>query len=573
MISLTAAGTFDRGTVSISNALVRAGGGEVRATGSVGRRLDLNVNLSNLPVALANAVQPDLGLTGRLNGQAQARGSVENPQATFSLGVDGFSSTQLASVNVGPLTIRTEGRFANNRVEIRNATANGSGLNVEASGTVPLAGSGLDVRVRADAALVIAQRFLADRGTLLSGQVVADVRVTGSLDAPNINGSVRGSDITVRDPDTSFVMTNGAIAANLDGNRVVLERVSGNLGDGTVVVSGTVGLNDGFPADLTITARNARYADGRLFAIIFNGDLRVNGRLTVDPAIVGRVDIDRAEITVPESLNGTTALIEVSHVDPSRAVLETLRRAKAGPYANVQEGGASGSGVQLDVTISAPRRLFVRGRGIDAEFGGELRVTGPSNNIAPVGRFDLIRGRLNILNQRIVFTEGSVTLLGDLDPTIRLVAETRKGDVVVRVTVSGQASDPTVEFSSEPDLPQDEVLAQLLFGTSIEDLSAFQLAQLAAAVAELAGGGGGPNILEQVRVFSGLDNLEIVTTEDGGTSAQAGRYIADNVYLGVRAGAESSGVTLNLDVTRNLRIRGEAMTDETSIGVFYEREY
>ena len=226
-----------------------------------------------------------------------------------------------------------------------------------------------------------------------------------------------------------------------------------------------------------------------------------------------------------------------------------------------------------DVTVDAPARVFVRGRGIDAELGGQVRLTGPVSNIAPVGRFDLIRGRISILGQRIVFTEGSVTLIGNLDPTIRFVAETRANSVTVRIVVTGQAEDPTITFESDPTLPQDEVLAQLLFGRSVADLSAFQLAQLAAAVAELAGGGGGLNILDQIRVYAGLDNLEIVTDERGNPSAEAGRYIADNIYLGVRAGETSSGVTMNLDVTRNLKIRAGAYTDESTIGVFYEREY
>jgi translocation and assembly module TamB len=214
----------------------------------------------------------------------------------------------------------------------------------------------------------------------------------------------------------------------------------------------------------------------------------------------------------------------------------------------------------------------VRGRGIDAEFGGDLRLTGPVSDVVPVGSFELIRGRIVILGQRIVFTEGRITLLGDLNPELRLIAETDTNEVTVRVVVTGSARDPEVRFESDPELPQDEVLAQLLFGRGLDELSAFQLARLAAAAAELAGGGG-PSFVEQLRVSTGLDNLEIVTDEEGGTAAQAGRYISDNIYLGVRAGPRSSGVNVNLDITRGLSVRAEALTNESSIGIFYQREY
>ena len=59
--------------------------------------------------------------------------------------------------------------------------------------------------------------------------------------------------------------------------------------------------------------------------------------------------------------------------------------------------------------INAPNQIFVRGRGLDVELGGEVRVQGTTTDIQPVGQFDLRRGRLLILGQRIEFDEGSLT--------------------------------------------------------------------------------------------------------------------------------------------------------------------
>ena len=38
------------------------------------------------------------------------------------------------------------------------------------------------------------------------------------------------------------------------------------------------------------------------------------------------------------------------------------------------------------------------------------------------------------------------------------------------------------------------------------------------------------------------------------------------------AKGEAAG-TINLDVTRNLKLRGEAGTEDSRLGVFFEREY
>jgi len=56
---------------------------------------------------------------------------------------------------------------------------------------------------------------------------------------------------------------------------------------------------------------------------------------------------------------------------------------------------------------------------------------------------------------------------------------------------------------------------------------------------------------------------------------QAGTYIQDNVYLGVQAGAGGQNrVTINLDVTKDLKVTGAAgQNGDSSLGVFYERDY
>ena len=212
---------------------------------------------------------------------------------------------------------------------------------------------------------------------------------------------------------------------------------------------------------------------------------------------------------------------------------ETLRRAKASDGTPVPTSRPSV--VRLDVNVSAPNRMFVRGRGLDAELGGSVRLTGPITGIQPVGGFRLIRGRLSILGQRITFDEGTVSLVGDLDPFLDFVARSSGSDITVFITVRGRVSDLDITFSSQPELPQDEVLARLIFNRGINELSAFQIAQLAAAAAELAGGSNS-SLLGSLRAATGLDDLDVVTDSQGNAAVRAGRYIQDNVYLGVEAG-------------------------------------
>ena len=168
-----------------------------------------------------------------------------------------------------------------------------------------------------------------------------------------------------------------------------------------------------------------------------------------------------------------------------------------------------------------------------------------------------------------------MTLVGDLDPFLDFVARTEGEGITVFVTISGRASDIDVNFTSSPMLPQDEVLSRLIFKRSISELSPLQLAKLAAAAAELVGGGSGNGLVDSLRGAAGLDDLDIVTDSSGNVAVQAGAYLRDNVYLGVQAGAGGqSKVTINLDVTNDLKVTGAAgQGGDTSLGVYYEQDY
>jgi translocation and assembly module TamB len=289
----------------------------------------------------------------------------------------------------------------------------------------------------------------------------------------------------------------------------------------------------------------------------------------------GRIDIGRTEISVAEGLgaNAQAALEQVAHVDTPPAVQVTLDRAKVGEPRSSRESTRPGIG--LDIRISAPNQIFVRGRGLDVEIGGQMTVQGMTNDIQPVGQFNMRRGRILILGQRIEFDEGSLQLVGNLDPLIHFVAETSSGDVTAIVTVDGRVSQLEITFSSEPPLPQDEVLSRVLFNRATAELSAFQLAQLAAAAADLAGGGGGQGFIGQLRGATGFDDLDIITQDDGSTAVRAGMYLEDNLYLDVQSDTRGvSRAQVNLEVNRSVTARASVGSDgNTTFGLFYERDY
>ena len=571
-LDVEATGTFDRGTVDLE-ARTRIGGGDVRVAGRIGDTLDLEATFADLPLEAANAIAGDLDLTGSVTGRVSATGSLAKPVANFAVTGRNVGAGPLSDNGVQGLAVEARGSYADRRIVLDAADFAAAGLSASARGTVPLSGRGLDLAVAGEVPLSLTDRLLIDRGARLGGTVTVDIRVRGSRDDPSITGAIAGQAIQASDPGSGLSIRNITLDARLDGERVSIARLDGTLGAGRIAVAGAARIAPelGYPVDLSIALSGARYEDGHLVAATLDGELSLRGALEGELVLAGALRVERAEISVPESLPTTASLLDVEHRDATPPVLATLRRAGIG---RATGGGRTRgrSALGLDIAIVAPSKVFVRGRGIDTELGGEVRLVGPVSAIRPVGALRLRSGRIDILGKRVAFERGELTLVGDLDPNLDFVATSRGDTVSVTVTVYGRASNPEISFSSVPELPEDEVLSQLLFGRGIDRLSPLQIGQLGLATAELAGGGG-PGILEQLRAGTGLDNLDITSDSEGNIAVEAGRYVSENVYLGVKGGEESSGVTVNLDIARGFTARAEAGQKDSRVGVFYELEY
>ena len=228
----------------------------------------------------------------------------------------------------------------------------------------------------------------------------------------------------------------------------------------------------------------------------------------------------------------------------------------------------------LDVQINAPRRVFIRGRGLDAELGGSVTLGGSTAAILPVGELSLIRGRIDILGKRFTLDEGLARLQGQFVPFVRLVASTTSDGITSSIVVEGNALAPAIRFTATPQLPEEEVLARLLFGRALTSISPFQAAQLAGAVATLAGRGG-DGIIARLRQGFGFDDLDLQGDGTGTTALKLGKYIGDKVYTDVTIGSDgTSTLSLNLDLTPDVTVRGALGSDGTSgLGVFFEKDY
>ncbi|MFN9356644.1 MAG: translocation/assembly module TamB domain-containing protein, partial [Alphaproteobacteria bacterium] len=165
-----------------------------------------------------------------------------------------------------------------------------------------------------------------------------------------------------------------------------------------------------------------------------------------------------------------------------------------------------------------------------------------------------------------------VQFVGDTEPMLDIAGSVSKNGVAATVSVKGRAGDPQIALSSVPSLPQDAILSRLLFSKRTTQLSPFEAAQLAQLIGRWSGLDTGPDLLERLRTVIGIDALTATTDETGATSVAAGSYLGRGVYVGVSEAAGGSA-TVDVDLSDNIKLRGEAGATGTKVGVAAEWEY
>lgn len=549
---------------------------ELEVAGRISPALDLTASLHRVSADLLSLVSPEYAAMGSLEAEAELRGSLARPAGSVEIEAEDIRLRNGPARALPPARLKVSATLAGTTSRLDAHLSAGPNASLSLDGDVPLdGGSRLDLHAAGVLDLKLLDPLLAASGRRARGQLALNAAIAGSLAEPIPSGSLRLDGGDLRDIAAGAQLTNLAALIEAEGGRIRLSRLEGRAGKGKVNATGTVDLLDaGMPVDLALTARNASPLASDRLTVNLDADLNLRGLAREQLAVAGRIHLNRADIRVPERMPASIAVLKVRRPD----------RPPPPPPSPPPD-------IPLDLTLDAPGAIFVRGRGLDAELGGKIRVRGSAAQPQPEGGFELRRGQYSLAGQTLVFSKGKVGFDGGsfTDPSLDFVATTTSATVTAKLNVGGTAGNPKITLSSEPTLPQDEILAQLLFKNSTNNLSPMEMVQIASALASLTGltsDLGDP--LESVRKKLGLDRLSV-----GGanTALEAGRYIAPGVYLGAKQGLKgtSTQATVQIDVIKGLKLEGSAGTSTptnpatsatagnqsgaNSVGVIYQIEY
>ena len=473
-------------------------------------KVDAVLNLTGQGSRLSGDLDAKLdGVRGRGSDPAQGlNGSFKARLAGDSLAVDGSVSNSQGLDAHANLVLPAEASAAPFRVAIaRKRPIRGQ---VFAEGEVkPL----WDL-------LVGGERELAGRVKLQGelGGTLADIRAVGDASVENGRFS---------DGATGLVLQNVTLKAALADNAINISQATGADGHGGAVDGqGRISLLREGASTFRLNLKGFRLIDNELATASASGQATLDRNADGKVRLSGALTIDRADVSARTPTPSGVVAMDV--IEVNRPI--DLGGRLAAP-------SRTGASIALDVSLKAPRRIFLRGKGLDVELSLDAHVGGTTSNPTLSGAARVVRGDYDFAGKRFEFDERGVVYLATNPKDIRLDLTATRDDpsLTAGVRIRGTAAKPVITLTSTPTLPNDEVLSQVLFGRSASQLSPLEAAQLASALSSLAGGGGF-DVIGNLKTFAGLDRLSLGGGGATGVTVSGGKYLTDDVYLELTGG-------------------------------------
>ncbi|MCR5563481.1 MAG: translocation/assembly module TamB [Desulfovibrio sp.] len=570
--------------------------GRLRAQGALSpQKLDAALSLEKLDLKTLAAIIEGLP-EGIAEADVRVTGSPAKPQGSFRAGVRRLA---VKGVNLKPFDAALVGKIAGDALTAHLElspdavrTLGGKEVRVEASLPLVFAENGVPA-LKMDGPMRGKIRWLGDLAPLwklspladrrLTGKLSIDAALSGSPAAPQFKGGVHVADSRFEDPLIGLLLQKMDCRVDVDGKAAGEKGLAGNAklalsaSDG---MGGSLRVTGGCPLDaasLDIRAaldhlRPLRRQDVR---ISLSGGAHVTGPATA-PVVKGEIIVDRGAFSLDDLETGPSG-VTVLPIDEKKGKQKAKAAAGNAPAAR---GGADHGTGSIDLRVRAPRAFIVEGRGFFSEWKADLHIAGALTEPVVSGAVESVRGTMEFMSRRFILTRGKVDFVGGnvAEPLIDLLLTNENAGFTSHLGIAGTPKKLKLLLSSEPVMPQDEVLAHILFGRNVNELGKFELLQLTQALSQLAGFGEGGQPLDFTRNALGVDVLRLKTDDAGnGTNVavETGKYLTDSLYVGVEQGTGEGGpaAKVQLEITPRVRLEVKTRQNDTEASLGWRYDY
>jgi autotransporter translocation and assembly factor TamB len=299
----------------------------------------------------------------------------------------------------------------------------------------------------------------------IQGDVMTDVKISGTVAHPIFNGlaevnvaAVRAQDITVpavRDFGARLVFSE---------KQLRFERFSGDVGGGKFSVDGQVDFDTLLAPTLKLQAKahNVLAVRDDNATVRVNADIKISGPFAA-ATVAGQIGITKSRYLkdidiVPLNLPGKPA-----PQPPAPAEGEPSISIAAAPISHWK----------FDITLKTDDPFYITGNLATGSATVDLRLRG-------TGLQPLLDGYVSVNHlvatlpfSRLEINNGNISFTPDqpLNPVLNLTGTSQVDNYLITLYITGRAKEPSILFTSEPPLAQEQIVSLLATGLTTDQLS------------------------------------------------------------------------------------------------------
>ncbi len=556
---------------------------------------DLQIDVQGFPMGgLAGFLPDGFAMTGILNVEARVNGTAAAPQIVASVNL---TDTAIAGHRYDGVTgaVTYRDKSADLKLTIRQDSTH----TLTATGKVPLilswspqwqaqAGGDMNVRIQsAGLSIAFLNAFSGEAAQNIGGNVSLDVLAQGPVNKPLLRGTAQLTDGAMTLNPLGVQVTAIAAEARLDGQTVTLQRLSARAKDGRLNGSGVLALRDYQPGNFKLTISASRWPaiQTQRYRATVAGKVDIQGSVAA-PVLTGQLEVLNADLRPDLDFlsRGKTSLTR----DETIVVVQSKTEGKQPVRQENKKSAAQRDNellktVRLDVGVTIPNQAWIRHPDASVELKGKIRAVSEAGKEAVVltGTIEVVRGWVAFQGRRFNLVRGAVEFRGGetINPALDILAQHRLPNYQVEVAIGGTLDKPALELRSEPMLEQADILALLLFGKPLNDLSRTEQTSLQQSAVDLAGGFAAATLGTAVSEALGLDRLglDVGELDFSGGQIGFGRYIGDRAYFSVSqelSGEAGRQVSIEYRIGPDWKIvTSTSSTGTSGIGILWQKRY
>jgi translocation and assembly module TamB len=506
-------------------------------------------------------------LRGRITGHSSVAGTFEfqGPLAkprdwNMTGNLDQFSA-EVSNIKVHS-DGRVQFRVANNTLQIEQLHIVGDGTDLKANGTVQLSAERvLNLNAAGHLNLRLVQSVYPD--LLTTGTMDITARLTGTAAEPHVGGRISIADGGLSFDDLPLALSdvNGTLGFNQD--RLEIEQLTAKSGGGSLTLKGYLAYGRMF--DFNVTAQGdgvrLRYPPG--MSSTANADLRFYGN-TSGATLAGDLVVTRFGLSQGFDFG--------TYVTRNRA------------SSTLPQPGSILNKVRFDVHLTTTPELRMSTSLAKVAGEADLRLRGTMAKPVLLGRADVQEGEIYFNGGKYKLERGDITFTNPvkIEPVLDLAASTRVRDYDIEIRFYGPADKPEalkVTYTSEPPLPQADIIALLALGRTQEESAqagASQSAFTQEASSALLGQAINATVSSRVQKLFGVSRIKIdpqapgtATSTTRGPQVTIEQQVSNKLtltYVQDVAQATQQTIQAELNITRNVSL--VAVRDQNGVFAF-----